>query len=342
MAENESTTKVGNKENSVGNSQAENSDVASDTSAENSEELLSLENLDSILAEEDPEFAKSLGDIGRDEVGAVEIYNEGLSLEYTLEDERKLWTAEGSSNLRKKLAKFFPFLPKISFKIKMKRTSLRLSWTKWKEQFFHTIKNLGPILLGGTKKLVGKFREFLSDILATFGSFSLVKKLAFIGLLAVTGSGAYVFYRIATHKFFSPEQDLFLPSLEEWAQKKYFFDTKEKMESFYDSTRTSQNIMELKRMFVNIRRSTNSGPNPMAAFEFYVEGTVSEAVVEIKDREPEIEDLFLRTIEEMTYDQLSAGEGKQLLCDRLRKEINKILTKGKIRRVFIKTAIIKP
>lgn len=80
----------------------------------------------------------------------------------------------------------------------------------------------------------------------------------------------------------------------------------------------------------------------MAAFEFYVEGTVSEVLVEIKDREYEVEDLFLRTIEEMTYDQLTTPEGKRVLCDRLRREVNKVLTTGFVRRIFIKTAILKP
>lgn len=80
----------------------------------------------------------------------------------------------------------------------------------------------------------------------------------------------------------------------------------------------------------------------MGAFEFFVEGTVNDVIVEIKDREPEIEDLFLRTIEEMNYDQISSGEGKKKLCEILRHEVNKILTKGQVRRIFFKTAIVKP
>lgn len=80
----------------------------------------------------------------------------------------------------------------------------------------------------------------------------------------------------------------------------------------------------------------------MGAFEFLVEGGAADVVVEIKDRESEIEDLFLRTLEEMTFEQVSSGEGKKQICDRLRKEVNRILTKGFVRRVFIKNAIVKP
>ncbi len=324
MTDNESTTKV----------EDQNKDAAPE---ENSEELLSLDNLDSILAEEDPEFANSLNEIGPDEAIDVDIYNESLGLEYTLDDEVKLWTGK-----REKLAKFFPFLPKISYKIKMKRTNMRLTWTKFKEQSIHNIRNARPLLLGWLKKQIQKLKEGVGNGLAAFKTFSRVKKLAFVGLLVATGASGVLLYKLVNHKLLPPESELFVLSLEEWAQEKYQYTAEDQVESFYDSTRTSQSVIELKKFVVNLRRSNTSGTNPMGAFEFYVEGTVSEAVVEIKDRESEMRDLFLRTIEEMTYDQVASGEGKRLLCDRLRKELNKVLTKGKVRRVFIKTAIVKP
>ncbi|MDG0816779.1 flagellar basal body-associated FliL family protein [Bdellovibrio svalbardensis] len=324
MTDNETTTKV----------EEENKDGAPE---ENSEDLLSLDNLDSILAEEDPEFAKALSEIGPDEEIDVDLSNESLGLEYTLEDEVKLW-----ADKRPKLAKFFPFLPKISYKVKMKRTSLRLSWTKFKEQSIYNIRNAGPLLLGWLKNRIQSMKSSVGEGLAAFSTFSLVKKLAFVGLLGATGASGYVIYKLATHKLLPPDSELFISSLEDWAQAKYQYSSEDQMESFYDSTRTSQSVLELKKFVVNLRRSGTSGPNPMGAFEFYVEGTVSEAVVEIKDRESEIRDLFLRTIEDMTYDQMASAEGKRLLCDRLRKELNKVLTKGKVRRIFFKTAIVKP
>ncbi|QDK36796.1 flagellar basal body-associated FliL family protein [Bdellovibrio sp. NC01] len=324
MAENESTTKVEdhNKENSP---------------EETSEELLSLDNLDSILAEEDPEFAKSLGEIGPIDPNS-QIDSDGT---YTVDDEKKLW-AKGSA-LRQKILKVFPFLPSLSYKIKMQRSALRLKWIDTKEKLRVGIKAAGPATLKAIKAGLGKIKDGIGAGLAAFKEFSLVKKLAFVGLVAATVVACIVGYKAANHKLLPEDQDLFLPSLEEWAQAKYLYDTKEEqMESFYDSTRTSQNMIEMKKIVANIRPSKSSGPNPMAAMEFYVEGTVAEVVVEIKDREPEMKDLFLRTIEEMNYDQMASGEGKQLLCDRLRKDINKVLTTGKVRRIFIKTAIVKP
>lgn len=296
-----------------------------------SEELLSMESLDSIIASEDPDFAKSLEEIVP--VENIEIYNESLQLEYTLADEVKLW--KEATGFRKKITTVLPFLPSLAYKMKMKRTVVRLRWVKWKAQALHNVKNAGPLLLAWSKKTI-------SDGLYAFGHFSKLKKLAFLGLIFLTAVGGFIVYRVATKGLLPHPEELFINSLAEWSQQQYHYDPNEEVEFFYESHRTTQHILLLKRMVVNLRRSSESGETPMGAFEFFVEGAASDVIVEIKDRESEVKDIFLRTIEEMTFDQVSSGEGKKFLCESLRKEVNKILTKGFVRRVFIKTAIVKP
>ncbi|XGC81515.1 flagellar basal body-associated FliL family protein [Bdellovibrio bacteriovorus] len=324
MANNESPTKV-----------EEENKISPEAEAEDS---LSLESLDSILAEEDPEFAQSLLDIGPD--NPTEIYNESVELEYTLEEELKRW--KEASPKKAKIAKYLPFIPRLSYRVRVFRASLRLTIVKQKEQAIYRVKNAGPLLMAGAKNSALKLKTSLSDGLQAFSKFSTLKKVGFAGLVLVTAAGGFLIYRITTKGLLPPEKEMFISSMEDWAQEKHFYDRSAQMESFYESTRMSQNILLMKKMTVNLRPSSESGPNPMGAFEFYVEGAASEVVVEIKDREPEVEDLFLRTIEDMTFDQVSSGEGKQLLCERLRKEVNKILTKGYVRRIFIKNAIVKP
>jgi len=73
LAENETTTKV------------EDQKPEGTPEGENSEELISLENLDSILAEEDPEFAKSISEIGPDDPSLAVVIEE-VDLEYHLEE----------------------------------------------------------------------------------------------------------------------------------------------------------------------------------------------------------------------------------------------------------------
>ncbi|MGZ3770966.1 MAG: flagellar basal body-associated FliL family protein [Bdellovibrio sp.] len=317
MAENETPTKVVDEKDEA-------------TSAE-AEDLLSLDSLDSILADEDPEFARSLNEIGPDE--NIEIYNEGLQLEYTLAYEENLW--KGSSGIRKKLATVFPFLPKIAFKIKVKRTETRLKWMKWKTHAIQNAKKAIPTFIAWTKNKVKEGAH-------AFAEFSKLKKLTFAGLLLLTGLGFFVVYKTITRGFIPQPEDLFIKSMSDWTQHEYQYNPESEMESFYESPRIAQNILLMKKMVVNLGRSANSNENPMGVFEFLVEGTANEVMLEIKDREPEVQDLFLRTIEEMTYDQVSSGEGKRVLCETLRKNLNKVLTKGYVRKVFIKTAIVKP
>lgn len=327
MAENENPTKV-------------EETAATDTPGEEQEELLSLESLDSAIEEADPEFSKSLGEIHPDDLAPGDIYNEGLETEYTLAEEVKLW--ENSQGKRAKFAKIFPFLPKISYFVKIKRAQFRLSVRKWKEQSIHNLKNAGPLTLAWLKEKVASLRSGIGEVLGVFKSFSGKKKAAFAGLLIVTGAAGFLLFKMVTKGLLPHQEDLFIASLADWSQQKVQYDPATERESFYDSTRLSQNILVMKKMIVNLKPSENSGPTPMGAFEFYVEGTVSEVVVEIKDRESEMEDLFMRTIEDMTYDQVSSAEGKQQLSGRLRQAVNKSLTKGHVRRVFLKTAIIKP
>lgn len=219
---------------------------------------------------------------------------------------------------------------------------LRLTWVKFKERTRYRLKNAVPLTLEWLKAKVAELRQGLGGAIASFKAFSLLRKLGLVSLILTTGVAGYLLYSMGTKGLVPRDNELFIRSMSDWATQKYQFDPKREVEPFYDSTRTAQNVFLLQKMVVNLRRSAESSTNPMGAFEFYVEGAASDVVVEIKDREAEVEDLFLRTLEEMTFEQASSGEGKQILCDRLRKEINKILTKGYVRRVFIKTAIIKP
>lgn len=320
----------------------ENTTKGEETTSESPEDIegsLSLDDLDSAIAQEDPEFAASLQNIGPDDPKHV-IYEEGVELEYRPEDELKLW--KEAKGWRGKTAKILPFLPRLSYFIKMKRTVARFAWQKWKASARQNIKNAPKNFVAWIKVKLASFKGSLASGLGTFKTFSLVKKLLFVGLIIATCVAVLLGYRIATKGLIGPEENLFVGSLAEWSQGQYIYDPAGQQESFYESTRTSQNILLLRKLVANLKRSANSGDNPMGAFEFYVEGTVSEVVIEIKDRESEIEDLFLRTIEETTFDQAASGEGKRLLCDRLRKEVNKVLTTGFVRRIFIKNAIIKP
>ncbi len=151
---------------------------------------------------------------------------------------KKLWKESGF--FKRKAVQLFPFLVRWSFKIKMRRTQFRLNKRKLKDQLIQSVKNAGPALLKGLKNQIGKLREGLGEMLSAFGSFSLIKKLAFLSLLLATGVSGYILYRASTNKLIPPDEELFVGSMADWAQQKYFYDPANEVESFFESTRTSQ------------------------------------------------------------------------------------------------------
>lgn len=307
---------------------------------EESEDLLSLESLDSLIAEEDPDFSASLEAIGPAEELSASIYDEGLAFEYTLDEEVRRWS-EGS-DVRKKVYARAPFIPHLIYGYNVRRTAFRLALEKEKVRSIEFLKNIVPNTKSGLQKLSALVRGTIANFNKTFSEFSKVKKISFAVLVFATAPLLVIAFLGIKGRLVAPPQDLFIGSLAEISDQNYLAADVGTTESFYDSPRISQNILLMRRMVVNLQRSESSGPNPMGAFEFYLEGTGNDVLVEIKDREAEVEDLFARTTEELNYDQLESAEGKRLLCDRLRKEVNRILTQGMVRKVFLKTAIIKP
>lgn len=299
------------------------------------EGLLSLDALDAAIQEEDPEFAQGLATIGPIEGLHGDLGN-GFDLEYTLSDEEALWKHSGG--WRSLLYKTFPPVARFSFILRKQR----IRFQEFLIRFRAGLKGAGPSLWKWLKGRLAQSKKSFAAGMTTFKYLSLQKKLGLVGVALLFGLGGFVIYRTLTKGLFAPPEELFIGSLGEWAQKSYAYEPDREVESFYDSTHSSQNMVVLPKMVVNLRRSPGSGSNPMGAFEFFVEGSAADVVVEVKDREAEVQDLFQRNIEEMSYDKVASAEGKELLCEKLRKEINKILTKGKVRRIFLKTVIIKP
>lgn len=305
-------------------------------------EGVSLETLDSMILSEDPAFAGDLAEVSELpvdgsvdlEVVDLDVSDIGESLSPNPADNPWRHTI----GIRKVLVMILPFLP--TFWDWRYRQKNRLRFARVRAKNF--IKHLGPNLLASLKKFFAAVGSFVKERQAAFGRLSRGLKLVAVGLILLSALTIGFIYRSYTHGVLPADQELIMASLEEWAGASYKYDAESEMDTFYDSPRTIQNIMSLPKMIVNIKPSASSGANPMAAMEFFLEGLSPEANVEVKDRESEIRDLFQRTMEDMTFDELDSPEGKQLLTERLRENLNNVLSKGKIRRIYIKEAVIKP
>jgi flagellar basal body-associated protein FliL len=303
---------------------------------------VSLENLDAMILSEDPAFAKDLEEVNALPVdGSVdlEVVDLGVTdIEGTLSPNPADNPWRHPIGLRKFLVAVMPFLPGFWDWRFRQKSRLRFAQIQAKNY----VKHLGPNLLKAMKHFFIALGGFFKGRIAAFGHLSRGLKLVAVVLFLASALTVVFIYRSYTHGVLPENQELIMASLEEWSGASYKYDAETEMDSFYDSPRTIQNIMSLPKMIVNIKPSQSSGTNPMAAMEFFLEGLSPEANVEVKDRESEIRDLFQRTMEDMTFDELDSPEGKQLLTEHLRQNLNNVLSKGKIRRVYIKEAVIKP
>lgn len=296
---------------------------------------LSLDQLDSMILAEDPKFAEELSEVKSiPSDGSVDLDVVDLGESFPVEENP--W--KDVVGVRKVIVTILPFLPKLwDFKYRF-FNHIHMFRSHSKEM----LRNAGPQILQALKSGAQGVGTFIKGRLTTFKELTPSLKAVAVTLLLACGLTVFFVYRSLTHGVLPEDKEFLMASLEEWSAQTYKYDAETEMDSFYDSPRTIQNIMSLPKMVVNLRPSPSSGPNPMAAMEFFLEGMNPEAIVEVKDRESEIRDLFQRTIEESSYGELDSSEGKQLLTERLRQTLNVHLTKGKIRRVFIKELVIKP
>lgn len=284
----------------------------------------SVEDLDHILKQSDGDFEASLTDLKEDaNAGSDNI--ELLDIERILAEEESKTLKNKFLRLKRKINNEFVLLA-----IKFKNLSLDL------------IQIHIPVLLKWLLAKAKLLSQRASAAARVFRFWSVKKKLASFGIALLSFTALFYTYQAITHGVVPEKSKLFVNSLDEWAEKTYVFTQGENLEPFYDSARVKQNIMSLKRIVVNVRPSSRSGPNPMAAFEFFIEGLSSDVTIEIKDREFEVLDMVQRLMEEQTFDELDSPDGKTQLNEKIKKELNAFLTKGKVRKVYLKNAIIKP
>jgi len=307
------------------------------------DEELSDADLDQAIAESDPDFLKTIGEIANDKglsVSQIVVSDE----DQALNEEKAAW--EKSGKLARTFYKVLPFLPFLSLKLKKWKFSifsfLRADYIRLANFFYFLATDGKNKLLAKIKGGIGAITEFVSESFRQFRYLSGKLKLAVFGIIILFLGTSFFIYRSVTRGVVPIKDELFIPSLERVASEVYEYNPATEVEPFYDNLRAPTNILLIPKVVVNLKKSSLSGANPMGAFEFYIEGMSPEAVIEIKDREVEIRDRIQRGLEEITFDQADSPEGKKYLVEKIKKEVNLLLTTGKIKRIWIKTVLLKP
>lgn len=287
--------------------------------SEADEDVLSLDTLDSLIAEQDPDFKDSMGAIAAEQAGR-DANIELLDLDQLLAEEEARSLKAKFKRLRKRA---YGLLANIRTSIWLFVTTEIPIFAKW--------------LLARAKGAFERFREGLRQFGYKSKKFRLLV-FAFIGLcLFVVTSMTWLLVKGVPE----PER-LFMQSLGEISEETREFDPEKGQELFYDSVRVAQNVLVITKLVVNLKRVASSGPNPMVAAELFVEGNSPEVVIEMKARETEVRDVFMRTMEDFNGADLETAPGKAKLLDRLAREANRLVTKGRVKKVYFKTFILNP
>jgi flagellar basal body-associated protein FliL len=171
-----------------------------------------------------------------------------------------------------------------------------------------------------------------------------VSKLLLFGVLLLAACLVAV-VRVTLHGSFLPDfHPTFLSSFGPVANRSFTYEADAPMEELQNPLLHPESVVLIDRIVVNLKHqgSSSSSANPMGMFEFYVETASRDAAVELKVRDIEAKDLISRTLEQMVYEELITDPGKLKLKIILRKNLNELLTKGRVRKVYFKTVVLKP
>ncbi len=304
---------------------------------------MSLEDLDQFLATEDPEFSKKIKSIGEDKDLSLSIIDLD-NLDEALFQETEKWRS--GKLVRRLVFLAIPNVPKYSLKIKsfvfrfrngiknskeLTKAYFKYLTTEGRKKFFAWLKTQILALFQSLGQRIRKFKDL-----------SIKAKISLFASVALVASTFFLAYLFSQTKLFHLNEELYINSLKEIGTSVFDYNPETEVEPFYDNIRSAPNLLMLEKLVVNLKKSKSSGDNPMAAFEFFVEGLTPEVIVEVKDKEVMVRDQVQRTIEQYSFDDLDSAEGKRDLTQALTREVSRNLTTGKLKAVRIKTMILKP
>lgn len=298
-------------------------------------EELSPEKIDEILLEEDPSLAAQMEAIR--EAGFSSDAEEIKTLEQ--EDAAVGQALRGQAKLTSG-SRFRLWLLKVGTLVRAMR---RFAFRALKDS-----KGVLRELAARSKVLLTNFlkrrKAELGSGIGWLNSRSLLQKLSLLSVIAILVGFGFVALKTLRGSLLPKTERVWVASFADRADGVFTYPEDATFEDFNDPLLHPEFVIIVERIVVNLTRTPNApeSANPMAAFELYVQTDNQEAAVEIKDRNVEIRDAVARSIERMTYPDLAGEEGKAKLKLLLRKDLNEIITKGKVRRVFFKTIVLNP
>jgi flagellar basal body-associated protein FliL len=193
------------------------------------------------------------------------------------------------------------------------------------------------------KNIFLKLKAALTAVFTAFAQLSGLRKAALVGLLALSVAIGWLVNKARLGQIVPESVPLFATSMQDFADKTYSWDRQEKSIKFYESSAIRSQLHLMKKITVNLKRlPTTEGKNPMGVFEFFIEGLSADSLIEIKENESRIRDFLSRRIEEFSVEELQTGAGKKELLEKLRDSLNAELKTGLVKQLYYKNIILNP
>lgn len=298
-------------------------------------EVLSLEDLDKILNDADPTFVESMTSLGKDlQANAANIDLRSLKL-----DKEILGITDKEEE--EKRAKRLPLTTRAVNAV-VNGTNIGVDrMTDFTYNSAITIRDKSKEIPPLLRRLQQALKKDILDFVAWYKARTKIQKINFYLLLVASLALVIVIGRsIQGLPLLSPAEFPLLRSFEEVATKITDLKVDEPMEQFDSPLRNPEYVVLYKKMFVNLKAQGVS-KSPMAAFEVFIEANSQESAIELKDRERQFKDVIARVFEAIPYSDIATAEGKAKLKLIIRRDLNQVINKGRVKKVYFKTFFYK-
>ncbi len=295
------------------------------------EDALSHEQIDAILVEEDPSLASEM-----EAIRSVVIEKADLSKSLDPDELANAKSRHGLS-LRQRIGLQ---LLRIGSGVRAVRALLGRGAKDSKG----VLREIG---VGAKVSIVGWLhtrKAELGKVFAWMKSRNTPQKISLVFSIIAVAALFFISIRTIQGNLLPKTEKAWVANFADHADGTFKYDLNGAFEDFNDPLLHPEFVVLIERVVVNLSRTPDAreSANPMAAFELYLQTDTQESAIEIKDRNVEIRDAIARSVERMTYPDLAEEDGKTKLKLLIRKDLNEVLTKGKVRRVFFKTIVLNP
>lgn len=303
---------------------------------------ISLEDIDDILSEDDPEFADQMNQMTEDQdLAQAEVEPSGMDESGILKEDEDEERSRAFLERHPKIAKWVQPIEKWKYRLSQFIIRTRNRWMirvrVVRSYLTHEFKDWVKYQASRLKERIRMLKAFLGR----WKKLSRKDKATYVGIALASIAVLGIVQVNVTDRWLPDISRRYIPSLTKVSDKVYTFKTETELEPFYGAFPQPKFTVLMDKIKVNLKRHSGSR-NPFGAFQIYVTVDAQETAIEIKDREREMVDRVSRAIEEFTFEELNSIQGKSFVKNAIRETINQALNQGRVSEVYFKLFITHP